>query len=67
MASAYALRFPDRVAHLILADPWGFSELPSDAELAKRWPFFVKGIIFLLRPFNPLGILRFSGPLGRQY
>jgi len=30
LSSAYAMKFPDRVEHLILADPWGFPERPDD-------------------------------------
>jgi abhydrolase domain-containing protein 4 len=30
LSSAYAIKFPDRVEHLILADPWGFPERPED-------------------------------------
>lgn len=29
LAASYAIRYPDRVKHLILADPWGFPEKPQ--------------------------------------
>lgn len=70
LASAYALQYPDRISHLILADPWGFPELPNDSDpknsnsRLRNLPFWVKGIAYLLQPFNPLWILRVSGPLG---
>ncbi|XP_046461530.1 (Lyso)-N-acylphosphatidylethanolamine lipase-like isoform X2 [Daphnia pulex] len=61
VAAAYALRHPDKVSHLILADPWGFSTRPSNAQ----------GIVFnMLQRFpklNPLKFMRSSGPtLGPQ-
>lgn len=66
LASAYALQHPDRVSHVILADPWGFPDRPtgSDANNRIRIPFWVKGIAYLLQPFNPLWLIRVSGPLG---
>lgn len=67
LASAYALQHPDRVAHVILADPWGFPDRPgSDTSSASRIqiPFWIRGIAYLLQPFNPLWIVRVSGPLG---
>lgn len=30
LSSAYALKFPDRIEHLILADPWGFPKKPEE-------------------------------------
>lgn len=56
VAAAYALCHPDKVSHLILADPWGFSTRPSNAQ----------GIAFKmlqrLSKLNPLGLMRSSGP-----
>ena len=60
IAAAYALRHPDRVSHLILADPWGFSPRP----------FNPQGIAFKmlrLSYFNPLGFMRKCGPVIGAY
>ncbi|CAD6193441.1 unnamed protein product [Caenorhabditis auriculariae] len=64
LASAYAIKYPQRVKHLILADPWGFSEKTTDFEqkLRRRTRF----LISLLSNFNPLAVLRLSGPYGPQ-
>jgi len=66
LASAYALQYPDQVSHLILADPWGFPDHPGKDGSATRIqvPFWIKGIAYLLQPFNPLWIVRAVGPLG---
>ena len=66
LASSYALQYPDRVAHVVLADPWGFPEKPTDPSSGRRLPLWVKGIAYLLQPFNPLWIVRASGPLGKK-
>lgn len=64
IASAYALQHPDPINHLILADPWGFPERPVNNPSSIKIPFFVKAIAYVLQPFNPLWILRLSGPYG---
>lgn len=66
IASSYALSYPDRVKHLVLADPWGFPEQPSaDSQTAKSIPLWVKAIGFVLTPLNPLWALRAAGPFGQ--
>ena len=57
IAAAYALCHPDKVSHLILADPWGFSTRPSNT------PGITLNILQRLFKFNPLGLMRYSGPV----
>ncbi|OQR67921.1 abhydrolase domain-containing protein 4-like [Tropilaelaps mercedesae] len=66
IASGYALKHPDRVAHLVLVDPWGLPERSSHTERHLVIPSWAKMAVNLLHPFNPLGILRAAGPLGPQ-
>merc|ERR1711997_841937 len=40
LSSAYALKHPDQVSHLILADPWGMREKPS--EFTRPIPIWIK-------------------------
>jgi pimeloyl-ACP methyl ester carboxylesterase len=60
LISSYALRFPERVEHLILADPWGFESKPDNyrAPLSRRlkWGFF--------RNLAPVSAVRAAGPFG---
>ncbi|XP_067131863.1 (Lyso)-N-acylphosphatidylethanolamine lipase-like isoform X1 [Centruroides vittatus] len=64
IAAAYALKHPDRVAHLILCDPWGFPERPISTSHRYNLPTWVKVVVNFLRPFNPLASLRAAGPAG---
>ena len=62
---SYALQYPERVQHLILVDPWGFPEKPSDNDQVYM-PRWVKMLGAVLSPFNPLAGLRVAGPLGKS-
>ncbi|XP_058820291.1 (Lyso)-N-acylphosphatidylethanolamine lipase [Topomyia yanbarensis] len=64
LAASYALSYPDRVEHLILADPWGFPEKPTDLESRYKIPWWAKPIVALAKSGNPLWVVRFFGPLG---
>lgn len=61
LATSYTMSYPDRVKHLILADPWGFPERPK--ELSS--PLWVKAIAKLYGNANPLWILRAAGSYGQ--
>jgi len=64
IASSFALAHPERVAHLVLVDPWGIPERSSHTERHLDIPPWSKMVVNLLHPFNPLAILRAAGPLG---
>lgn len=71
LALSYALHFPDKIAHLILADPWG---IPSQQTVTQQgtetgsqvviptWVRIVARLVF--KTFSPLAILRAAGPWG---
>ncbi|XP_022094567.1 protein ABHD4-like isoform X2 [Acanthaster planci] len=59
---SYSIRHPDRVKHLVLADPWGFPEKPPPEEL--QFPLWVRAIGAVAMRFNPLSSIRAAGPLG---
>lgn len=65
LAASYAMRYPDRVKHLILADPWGFPEKPDDVSQRYKIPIWVKAIAYMIQPFNPLWTVRAAGPFGQ--
>lgn len=65
LAASYAINYPERVKHLVLADPWGFPEKPSDASAKYNLPFWVKAIAFVVQPLNPLWAVRLAGPFGK--
>ena len=63
---AYSMKYPGHIRHLILAEPWGFSIIPPEGT---RWqrerPYFWRFANFVNTNFNPLGILRAAGPMGK--
>lgn len=63
LATSYAIKHPDNVKHLILADPWGFPEKPKDPP---KWnaPLWARAIASMVQPLNPLWAVRFAGPFG---
>lgn len=72
IVTAYALKYPERIEHLLLSDPWGFAILPGgivdrhpDSEqqydVLPRWVHFSN---FLINTCNVLSPLRVFGPLG---
>ncbi|XP_042239511.1 (Lyso)-N-acylphosphatidylethanolamine lipase-like isoform X2 [Homarus americanus] len=64
LAASYAIKHPERIRHLILADPWGFPERPLDVAERYKFPFWVKAVGAILQPFNPLFVVRTAGPWG---
>lgn len=65
LGCAYALTYPDRVKHLILADAWGMAEKPADVNTKYNVPIWVKAIAYAVQPLNPLWVLRAAGPWGQ--
>ena len=65
LASSYALKYPCRIQHLILADPWGFPVKPTEDNINRHIPVWVKFLGAVLSPFNPLAGLRVAGPWGK--
>jgi len=64
LAASYALSYAEHVKHLILVDPWGFPECPSQVEQRRDIPRWVRVIRFIISPFNPFSGLRLAGPWG---
>lgn len=67
LATSYAIKHPSRVQHLILADPWGFPVKPTEDNVSRHIPAWVRLLGAVLSPFNPLAGLRAAGPWGRYY
>ncbi|KAJ8682055.1 hypothetical protein QAD02_017847 [Eretmocerus hayati] len=65
LATSYAIQHPERVKHLILADPWGFPEKPAEVARKKEIPLWAKVIAYMVQPLNPLWAVRLAGPFGQ--
>ncbi|CAG9858496.1 unnamed protein product [Phyllotreta striolata] len=63
LATSYAINYPDRVKHLILADPWGFQEKPPKLNVP-LWFKLASIVIYPFTWFNPLASIRAAGPMG---
>ncbi|PAA84892.1 hypothetical protein BOX15_Mlig033869g1 [Macrostomum lignano] len=61
LAFNYALRHPNSVRKLILADPWGLLERPDNHQPSRRW---IGVLGNLLHRFDPLAVVRAAGPFG---
>ncbi|XP_073714488.1 1-acylglycerol-3-phosphate O-acyltransferase ABHD5-like [Misgurnus anguillicaudatus] len=58
VSTAYAMKYPNRVKHLVLVEPWGFMAKPNVQE---RWvPVWIKAIGAVMNPLNPLTLLRLA-------
>nr|XP_060163908.1 1-acylglycerol-3-phosphate O-acyltransferase ABHD5 isoform X3 [Globicephala melas] len=64
LGAAYSLKYPSRVSHLILVEPWGFPERPHLADEERPIPIWIRALGAALTPFNPLASLRIAGPFG---
>ncbi|XP_022061064.1 1-acylglycerol-3-phosphate O-acyltransferase ABHD5 [Acanthochromis polyacanthus] len=63
LSAAYTLKYPHRVKHLLLVEPWGFPARPDNPSHYSI-PVWIRAIGAFMSPFNPLAGLRLAGPLG---
>ncbi|KAI3358397.1 hypothetical protein L3Q82_014824, partial [Scortum barcoo] len=63
LSAAYTLKYPQRVKHLLLVEPWGFPARPENPN-HNSIPVWIRAIGAVMSPFNPLAGLRLAGPLG---
>jgi len=65
ISSIYSIKYPDRVLHLILDDPWGFPQIPEPGTgIFENIPKWKIRLFKILTSFNPLSALRAAGPWG---
>lgn len=60
LSTSYTIQFPERVEHLILADPWGFTSRPDLSNIG----FMRKSMLKLFQNMQPLALIRAAGPYG---
>ncbi|XP_026227595.1 1-acylglycerol-3-phosphate O-acyltransferase ABHD5 [Anabas testudineus] len=64
LAVSYSIKYPGRVRHIVLVEPWGFPTRPDTVEADRPIPVWIKALGAMFSPFNPLAGLRLVGPLG---
>ena len=63
LATSYAIKYPQNVRALLLADPWGFPEKPS-AKPDTPTPMWINAIAKISQYVSPLAIFRVTGQVG---
>ena len=64
LACSYAMRYPSRVRHLVLVDPWGFSRPPAEEKLRERFSLRARVLWQVMLKINPFTPVRVAGPWG---
>lgn len=65
LSASYALKHPERTAHVILADSWGVQDRQTAPNRGTyRFPLWVRAANSIFQYFNPLAVLRVTGPYG---
>lgn len=66
LTTSYAIRYPERVEHLIVADGWGFALMPQNGSERTPVPRWIKVLASMLSPFNPFAGIRALGFFGKH-
>jgi pimeloyl-ACP methyl ester carboxylesterase len=65
LSASYAIKFPQFVKALILADPWGFPEVPNPSHKPDtQMPLWISAIAKASRYISPLSMFRLTGQMG---
>lgn len=60
LATSYAMKYPEKIEHLILVDPWGYTEA-KDLSNEALWK---RSLIKIFQKMAPLALIRAAGPYG---
>jgi pimeloyl-ACP methyl ester carboxylesterase len=63
LSASYALKYPQHIKALILADPWGFPEMPM-VKPDTPMPLWASFALKCFRYVSPLSLFRMSGQIG---
>lgn len=63
LTSCYAVKYPERLEHLILVDAWGHDETPDFQD----FPLWKKSVAYSVRlMYGPFSMMRSFGPFGER-
>lgn len=60
LASSYAMKYPEKIEHLVLVDPWGFTAKPDLSNVA----LWKRSLLRMFQNMKPLAAVRAAGPYG---
>ena len=63
---SYALKYPQNVEHLILAEPWGMTDKPASGWPSKQVPNSLKILYYKTHIMNPYWGVRAAGIFGQK-
>lgn len=63
---SYALKFPQHIEHLILAEPWGMTEKPASGWPSKQVPRSLRILYYQTFVFNAYCVVRAAGKFGQK-
>merc|ERR1711983_96233 len=62
LTASYSIKHPEHLENIILVDPWGMSEKPTDIQQKHKIPLWARGVFTVVKHFNPLAAFRVAGP-----
>ena len=67
LSAAYAIKYPSRVRHLVLNDPWGMPVFREEMDSGRRrFPMWINIAVAVITKFNPFTPVRMAGPAGKR-
>ena len=66
LCAAYSIKYPSRVRHLVMNDPWGLPVRLEEIESGRgrKYPMWINAVAVVISKFNPFTPIRMAGPVG---
>lgn len=63
LSTAYAIKYPSHIRHLVLNDAWGFT-VHLEEMRTRKFPVWITTVAMVITKFNPFAPIRVAGPAG---